>query len=94
VAVLVTRVRLPFLHVRIPAHVSARARTLIITASAAGSRTLVVDGHRFRLTQKAKHLKLRIRRGRKPLLLELSVTDQNVKIPFAVKVTRSRPHRG
>jgi hypothetical protein len=86
--VLVTKVKLPFLHLRIPARTGARARRLILTASASHPATLSINGHRFQLTRKSKRLRLAIRPGRLALLLELAVSDHGVRIPFAAKVAR------
>jgi hypothetical protein len=86
--VVVTKVKLPFLHLRIPSRVGPHARKLILTASASHPATLTINGHRFELTKKFRHLRLAIKRGRRAVLLELAVSEHGVRIPFAAKVAR------
>jgi hypothetical protein len=88
VMIRVTAVKLSFLHLHVPAQIARHARQLVMKASSTIPVTLTVAGHRFRLAPKAKALRLTVAPGQRPLLLELSVPEQGVSVPFAVRVLR------
>jgi hypothetical protein len=86
-AVLVSAARLPFLHLHIRGRVARGARRVRITASADSALTLTVNGHRYALSRHRRTISLAFGRG-SALLLEMAVTEQGVRIPFAAKVVR------
>jgi hypothetical protein len=88
VPVFVSAVKLPFLHLRIPARVSRRTRQVTITASALTLTTLTVNGRRYTLSRHTRRITLAIGR-RAGLLVEMVVSEQGVPIPFAAEVLRS-----
>jgi hypothetical protein len=96
VIVNVTRVSLPYLRLKIPSRVSPHARTLTLTGSSAVPATLKIGRVTFQLRRRPAKLRLRIKRGRTPLLLELTATvnsspapiPNSSPTPFAAAVSR------
>jgi hypothetical protein len=88
VVVNVTPVSLPYLRLTIPSRAKRRARILTLTASSAVPATLRIGRVTFHLTRKATKLRLRIKPGRTPLLLELTATVNGSSTPFAAAIRR------
>jgi hypothetical protein len=88
VTVNVTRVSLPYLRLRVPSRVTPHANKITLTASSAVPSTLKVGRVAARLSRHAKKIRLRIKPGRTPLLLELTSTVGGNSTPFAVAVRR------
>ena len=86
--VTVSPVALPFLRLKLPARVSADARTLTFTASASLPTTLRVGRSVVQLTTRTRKFVLKITRGRTPMLLALSATANGVTTPFAAQIKR------
>jgi hypothetical protein len=85
---IVSPVKLPFLKLRIPQHASPGARHLTFRAAASVPATLTIDRHHFTLGKRAKKFSLPIGRGRRRLLLQITVAAGGINVPFAVNVTR------
>jgi hypothetical protein len=88
VIVNVTPVSLGYLKLAIPSRVSPHARSVTITASSAVPSTLAIGRVTFHLSRTPATLRLRIKRGRTPLLLELTSTVNGSPTPFAAAIRR------
>jgi hypothetical protein len=85
----VSPVLLPFLHLQIPATVSSTTDSLTVTATSALDGTLAVAGQSLQLQPSLpSHVQVAIKPGTAPLVLELAVTADGMRVPFAVRVTR------
>lgn len=88
ISVRVSPVSLPFLKLKLPKSVGRKLKQLTFTASSSTPATLTIGRHSFALGMKRRQFKLAIKRGRTPLLLQLSVTANGVRTPFAALLTR------
>lgn len=88
ITVRVSAVSLPFLKLSIPQGVASRARELTIRASSSIAATLTVGTRSLSLGSRTSELKLPVKRGHAPILLELRVSAQGTTTPFAALVKR------
>jgi hypothetical protein len=88
VVVHVNAVKLPFLKLQIPGHVSPTARAVTLTVASAVPARLSFGRQSFKLTRRSRKLHLRIRPGRGPLLLRMRVVANGISTPFARVVRR------
>jgi hypothetical protein len=88
VTVRVAAVNLPFLKLSIPRSIRSRTRVLTIRASSSIAATLTVGRRSLRLRSRPGQLRLSVRRGRVPILLELRVSAGGTITPFAALVGR------
>lgn len=87
ITVVVKRVPFPFLRLRLPRRLAPGARLLRFHASSTVPGTVLrIDGRRFRLSARPRGFKLRVGRG--PLLLQMSVSYDGATSPFAELVQR------
>jgi hypothetical protein len=87
-AVPVSRVRLPFLGLLIPDHVSALATELTFPGAASIPTSLTIGNQSFQVGATVKTFSLPITPGSTPLLLHLTATANGITTPFAVFVAR------
>jgi hypothetical protein len=89
IVVNVTPVKIPFLNLTIPAHITSSATQLTVLASSAVPAQLTIGGGKFNLTGKAQQLTVPITPGHNPLLLEARATANGTTTPFAAEITRT-----
>jgi hypothetical protein len=81
-------VSLLYLKLTIPSRVRPSARTLTLSASSAVPSTLKIGRVTFHLSPTASELRMQIKPGRTPLLLELTATVNDNSTPFAAAISR------
>ncbi len=82
---------LPFLRLIAPKAISRRAQRLSLRASSALPAKLTIGHRTFALTKKARRISIRIARGRRAVLIQLTITVRGLSHPVTLRVPRRRP---